>query len=62
MEDMKYYTSGQVARMFGVTITTILSWQVKGILIPDRILKSGHRRYSEKVIKEFNEKYHIIQN
>ena len=38
-------TTAQVARMLGVSTTTVLAYVDKGVLTPYRRLPSGHRRY-----------------
>lgn len=53
IESEKMYTSGEVARIVGVSITTIKNWEEKGALKPDRKLPSGRRLYSERTVEEF---------
>lgn len=53
IESEKMYTSGEVARIVGVSITTIKNWEERGSLKPDRKLPSGRRLYSERTVEEF---------
>lgn len=53
IESEKMYTSGEVARIVGVSITTIKNWEERGALKPDRKLPSGRRLYSERTVEEF---------
>ena len=53
IESAKMYTSGEVARIVGVSITTIKNWEERGALKPDRKLPSGRRLYSERTVEEF---------
>lgn len=46
-------TSGDVAREFGVTQTTIKNWRDKGILIPEYHFPTGRFGYSEQQVEEF---------
>ena len=49
----KMYTSGDVARKVGVSITTVKKWEERGILLPDRKLPSGRRLYLEQTVTNF---------
>lgn len=53
MADEKYLKSGAVARLLGITTTTLASWERRGILVPDLKLPSGHRLYYKKTINDF---------
>lgn len=52
-EKENWLSSGQVANMLGVTTTTLCNWERRGILVPERRLEKGHRRYSVAQINEF---------
>lgn len=56
----KMYTSGEIARLMGVSITTVKNWEEKGALKPDRRLPSGRRQYSETTVKNFMESLNNI--
>lgn len=47
MKETKLYTSGELAKISGVTIRTIRYYDTKGILKPSYRNNSGHRLYSE---------------
>ncbi len=44
----KLYTTGEIAKMAGVTIRTIRYYDTKGILKPSHHTDAGHRLYSEE--------------
>ena len=46
-------TTGEVANTLGVSKTTVLNYETRGILVPERVLPSGRRLYSESVVIEF---------
>lgn len=48
MKEKRFYTTGEVAKMAGVTIRTIRYYDTKGILKPSHRNSSGHRLYTEK--------------
>lgn len=49
----KYFTTGDIAREVGVSITTIDTYIKKGILKPDVILPSGRRKFERSTIDAF---------
>lgn len=48
-----YLSSGVASQLIGVASQTLRNWQEKGILVPERVLSSGHRRYSLQQIVDF---------
>lgn len=46
-------TTGEVATSCGVGPHTVRRWQKTGVLLPDLVLESGHRRYSADHVAEF---------
>lgn len=44
----KYYTTGQFAKMAGVTLRTIRYYDKIGLLKPSYILENGYRQYCNK--------------
>lgn len=48
MKEQRLYTTGEFAKMAGVTIRTIRYYDTKGILKPSHHNDSGHRLYSDK--------------
>ncbi|MGL5348739.1 MAG: MerR family transcriptional regulator [Peptostreptococcaceae bacterium] len=48
MNEKRFYTTGEIAKMAGVTIRTIRYYDSKGILKPSHRNSSGHRLYTEK--------------
>ena len=44
----KYYTTGQFAKMAGVTLRTIRYYDKIGLLKPSHILDNGYRQYCNK--------------
>lgn len=55
-EKENWLSSGKVANMLGVTTSTLGNWDRRGILVPERRLEKGHRRYSVAQIKKFMSK------
>lgn len=49
----KFYTTGDIAREVGVSITTIDTYIKKGILKPDVVLPSGRRKFERGTIDNF---------
>lgn len=47
MSDKCFYTTGEIAKMAGVTLRTIRYYDSKGILKPSHRNSSGHRLYTE---------------
>ena len=47
MKDQDVYTTGEIAKMAGVTTRTIRYYDNKGILSPSSHNSSGHRLYTE---------------
>ncbi|MEG2246204.1 MAG: MerR family transcriptional regulator [Romboutsia sp.] len=48
MKEQRLYTTGEFAKMAGVTIRTIRYYDTKGILKPSHHNDAGHRLYSDK--------------
>lgn len=48
MKDKRLYTTGEFAKMAGVTIRTIRYYDTKGILKPSHHNDAGHRLYTDK--------------
>ena len=44
----KYYTTGQFAKMAGVTLRTIRYYDKIGLLKPSHIIDNGYRQYCNK--------------
>lgn len=51
-----YISSGVVATLLGVRGQTLRNWHNKGTLVPERVLVSGHRRYSLQQVIDFKRK------
>ena len=50
---MVYYTSGQFARLIGVTKNTIVNWETHGWLLPHHVSPSGRRFYSQEQFEDY---------
>ena len=48
---MSMYTTGEVARLCGVTVRTVQYYDTRGILIPSELSEGGRRLYSEDDVK-----------
>lgn len=46
MREKGLYTTGEIAKMAGVTVRTIRYYDTKGVLVPSHYNSSGHRLYS----------------
>ena len=44
---MSKYTTGEMAKLCGVTVRTVQYYDTRGILIPSEISEGGRRLYSE---------------
>ena len=44
---MSRYTTGEVAKLCGVTVRTVQYYDTRGILIPTELTEGGRRLYSE---------------
>ena len=53
MKVEKYYTSGEFARIANVSITTLLNWEMKGLVKPHHKSPTGRRFYSQEQVDEF---------
>lgn len=60
MEDKKLYKVGEAANILGVTPQTLRNYHYRGILIPELILKTGHRFYTKEQLEEFIKKYQRV--
>ena len=45
---MSRYTTGEIAKLCGVTVRTVQYYDTRGILIPTELTEGGRRLYSEK--------------
>lgn len=55
----KFYKAGEAADFIGVSLQTLRNWQERGVLIPDKVLESGHRLYSESQLEDFIKKQEV---
>lgn len=51
---MSKYTTGEIAKLCGVTVRTVQYYDSRGILIPSEITEGGRRVYSEDDLKRMN--------
>lgn len=63
MEEEKFYTSGETAKLLGIHQNTLKNWAINGKLVPHHFSKSGYKYYSLEQIqrlisgdKEFKKK------
>ncbi len=45
---MPKYTTGEIAKLCGVTVRTVQYYDSRGILIPTELTEGGRRLYSEE--------------
>ena len=48
---MSKYTTGELAKRFGVTVRTVQYYDTRGILVPSELSEGGRRLYSEEDLK-----------
>ena len=48
---MSQYTTGELARLCGVTVRTVQYYDTRGILVPSALTEGGRRLYSEEDVK-----------
>ena len=48
---MSKYTTGELAKLCGVTVRTVQYYDTRGILIPSELSDGGRRLYSEDDVK-----------
>ena len=48
---MSQYTTGEVAKLCGVTVRTVQYYDTRGILVPSALTEGGRRLYSEDDVK-----------
>lgn len=49
----KYLKIGEVAQLLGVSTQTLRNYQRRGILVPEIVFDSGHRKYSVEQVDNF---------
>ena len=49
---MSRYTTGELAKICGVTVRTVQFYDQKGILVPSALSEGGRRLYSEEDLKK----------
>lgn len=56
LADFEWFQTAEVARMFGVSSTTIRAWELKGKFVPSQRTERGTRLYYKKDIEAFRER------
>lgn len=49
----RYLKIGEAAEMIGVSTQTLRNYQRRGLLVPELVFDSGHRKYSVEQIEAF---------
>ena len=49
---MSQYTTGELAKLCGVTVRTVQFYDTKGILCPSALTEGGRRIYSDQDLKQ----------
>ena len=52
-ENKRFFTTGDIARMIGVTNPTIRSYIEKGIIVPDIKMPSGRIKFTKETVDKF---------
>ena len=53
---MNYYSISEAAKKLGVSTSTMRRWHKSGQLVPEIVLLSAYRRYSEKQLEDYKQK------
>ena len=48
---MSQYTTGEIARLCGVTVRTVQYYDSRDLLVPSELTEGGRRLYSEEDVK-----------
>ena len=48
---MSSYTTGEIAKLCGVTVRTVQYYDTRGILVPGALTEGGRRLYEEKDVR-----------
>ena len=48
---MSKFTTGEIAKLCGVTVRTVQYYDTRGILVPSELTEGGRRLYSEDDVK-----------
>lgn len=51
---MSKYTTGELAKLSGVTVRTVQYYDTRGILIPSELTEGGRRLYSDDDLKRMH--------
>lgn len=57
---MSKYTTGEIAKLCGVSVRTVQYYDERGILIPSELSEGGRRLYSEDDYKKLNRTLWLI--
>ena len=49
---MSRYTTGEIAKLCGVTVRTVQYYDTRGVLIPSELTEGGRRLYSEEDLQK----------
>lgn len=49
---MSHYTTGEIAKLCGVTVRTVQYYDTRGILVPSQLSEGGRRLYSEDDVRK----------
>lgn len=49
---MSHYTTGEIAKLCGVTVRTVQYYDSRGILVPTQLSEGGRRLYSEEDVRK----------
>lgn len=50
---MEYYTSTDFAKAIGVSKSTVIAWDKKGIIVPAKRTITGRRLYSQEQLQAY---------
>ena len=53
-EGSNFYTTGEIAKLCGVSVRTVQYYDDRGILVPSELSEGGRRLYSEDDLKRMH--------
>lgn len=59
---MSKYTTGELAKLCGVTVRTVQYYDTRGILIPSEISEGGRRLYSDNDLKRMKIRVTVLRS
>jgi excisionase family DNA binding protein len=58
---VNYISSGEAARILGISIQTLYNWEKEGKIVSHRLTEDGHRRFDEELIRKLGGRFLEMQ-